>query len=118
MTLKHGKNFSLIFQSKELGLNLFFFVVNNMSHDHDVINRQLLRHGPKSFTVAPKKMNEDIDVKHLAFVFLGINRCFFYYSYLQRLSDSQEISICFKKLNLMALTTEWINTLIFSLSVI
>ena len=77
---KHDIEICQIFFScipfKRTCVEFIIFVVNNMSHDHDVINRQLLRHGPKSFTVTPKKMNEDIDLKHLAFVFLGKYRFF------------------------------------------
>ena len=70
-----------------------------MSHHHDVINRQLVRHGQKRFSVGFEKMNGDIDVNLFPIVFLGECRCFFFYPFLQRLSDSQEISIPSKKRN-------------------
>ena len=70
-----------------------------MSHHHDVINRQLVRHGQKRLSVGFEKMNGDIDVNLFPFVFLGECRCFFFHPFLQRLSDSQEISIPSKKRN-------------------
>ena len=116
ITFKYIKKFSLIFYSKEPGLKLFFIKVINMSHRHDVINQQLVRHGQKSLSLILDELNKDIDKSFILIVIWSYFRCPWYHKILQKLSDSQEMSISSKEQNFDYHTPEWAKFLVFSLS--
>ena len=97
VALKFINFFSLLFHHKQLGFKLFFSKVNYMSHHHDVINRLLIRPSPKTLSVVFLRLHQNMDKKHVSIVFLRVCRCFCYHLFLQRLSDSQEKSICLQK---------------------